>query len=477
MFCPNCGAPQIDGDKFCPNCGFRFPEPEPAEPAPAQPVPEVVSTEPVPAEKKPKKKKKLGLIIGLCAAAVAVAAALVFVLLVLPEQRRVKRYNEGVTLLEQKAYGDAEEVFLELGSYADSEDLLAYAQRGVAYENAKRAMEKGNYGEAIQTFEADPDFEEAAKLRNRCRAALNVEEAKTLFGEERYDEALAILNELYKVDTEGRFSEEAEQLSKACDGMIRFNEAKALYEQGEYEQALELIDRYELYGIEGADAIAADCKREIGYQKIIRLMDEGAYREALDLLNSEAGNGMEDRAARRTECENRITYAEAEEALKNGRNYDAYRIFRTLGSFADSGTRAKNCIVNKPKTSETYHNNAYNSSSVSLTIIPPKDDTCTYFKIYAVKDGKETLISCAFIRSGEKVTVKMPEGTYLFKSAYSSGDWFGETDMFGDNGIYQRLKVNGADTCRLTKGKWELKLRQNVSDGNVETASENRNNF
>lgn len=475
MFCPNCGERLKDGDKFCANCGCRLPEPIAEEPVCVK-APEPAPEAPVPAEAKPK-KKKLGLIIGLSAAALAAAAALVLVLFVLPEQRRVKRYNEGVTLLEEKAYDEAEAVFAELGSYADAEDLMAYAQRGVAYEKAKRAMEKGNYAEAIRTFEADPDFEEAGRFRNRCRAALNVEEAKALYDAEQYGEALAILNELYKVDTEGRFTDEAERLSGACSDMLHFNEAKALFEQGEYEQTLELIDRYGLQGMEGAEDVVAECTRRITFGKIDTLMANGAYADALALLDTEAGRQIPDRAARVTECKNRIAYGEAEAALKDGRNYDAYLAFRALGSFSDAEGRAKKCIVSKPKTGETYHNGSFNSSAVSLTIIPPKDDTCTYFKIYAVKDGKETLVSCAFIRSGEKVTVKMPTGTYLFKSAYSSGDWFGETDMFGDNGVYQRLKVNGADSCSLTKGKWELKLRQNVSDGNVETASENRNNF
>ena len=190
MFCPNCGTKLDDSMRFCPECGERIaPSPAPAQQAqnhgqqlrstfaasaqqtqnpeqtvrstfapPAQPVqrtfeppvPPVQNPEqpmqstfapPVPpvAEPAPKKpKKKLGLIIGIAAALVVVGAAVL--LIVLLEQNRVKRYNEGVTLLEENRYSEAEEIFSDLGSYADSEDLYAYAKRGTAYEKALAAI-------------------------------------------------------------------------------------------------------------------------------------------------------------------------------------------------------------------------------------------------------------------------------------------------------------------------------------------------
>ena len=495
MYCQNCGSPLKDGVKYCPNCGFKVPAPRPAAPVaeepavqeptaetPAAPIPASFEPEPQPdAEpapakpEKPAKKSRLGLIIGIAAGALVLVAALVLLLVVLPEQKRVKRYNEGVEFLEEGSYAEAQAVFAELGSYADSEDLLAYADRGVAYDRAVAAMKRGNYREALDVFAKDPSFKEAQQFANKCQANLDLEEANALYEKGEYEQALKILGGLYQLDADA--DREGAALSEKCRNRMLFNEAEALYEQGDYQAAMDLFEQCSTADIDGADAIVADCAKQIGYQKIAELMNSGSYREALDLLNSEAGEGMEDRSAYIAECKNRIAYADAEASLKNGHNYDAYVAFKALGSFADASDRAKNCIVSKPKTSETYHNGEYKSSTVSLKIIPPSDGTNNYIKIYILDGGAQKLVSSIFIRSGGSFTVKMPAGTYIFKVAYSSGDWFGETDMFGDNGVYQRLKIDGSDSFKLTKGSWELKLRQQVENGNVDTAKENRDTF
>ena len=518
MFCQNCGSPLKDGVKFCPNCGFKVPGARPAAPVPvaeepaapepvaeepaapepvaeepavqemiketpAAPIPASPETEPQPdvpepaKAEKPAKKNRLGLILGIAAGVLVLGAALVLLLVVLPEQKRVKRYNEGVDFLEEGSYSEAQAVFAELGDYADSADLLAYADRGVAYDKAVAAMKRGNYRDAFNTFTNDPDFKDARKLRNRCQAHLDLEEATALYENGEYEQALLVLNELNEVDTENELRAEAADLSGKCSNRMLFNEAKALYEQGEYQDAMDMFEQCSIADIEGADAIVADCAKQIGYRKITELMNSGSYREALDLLNSEAGEGMEDRAAHIAECKNRIAYADAEAALKSGHNYDAYIAFKALGGFEDAADRAKKCVVSLPKTSETYHNGAYKSSTVSLKIIPPSDGTNNYIKIYIVDGGEQKLVSSIFIRSGGTFTVKMPAGTYIFKVAYGSGNWFGETDMFGDDGVYQRLKISGSDSFKLTKGSWELKLRQQVENGNVDTAKENRDTF
>lgn len=453
----------------------------PVQPVQNAPVPPVQNAPVKPAKKQKdpqkKSKKKLWLIIGGAAAAVVIAAVLVLLLVILPEQKRVKRYNEGVTLLEEGKYDEAEEIFRSLGSYADSEELKAYADRGAAYEWAKAAMKRGDYEAALKKFKADPGFSDAQKLANECQARLDLAEAQSLYEQGEYNEALQILNEMYKVDVDGILTAETDALSEKCRRMLLLDDAKALFERGEYGQALEMIEQNALEDIEGATEIANECKRQLGYAAIVNMMNEGAYREALDLLTSDVGEGMEDRNARITECRNRIDYEDAEKALKNGHNYDAYVKFSALGSFLDAADRAKKCIVSRPETGETYHNGSYKSSAVSLAIKPPSDGTDNYLKLYILEDGKETLVLSAYFRSGEKITVKMPEGTYRIKVAYSDGDWFGETDMFGDKGVYQRLKIDGADSFKLTKGSWELTLRQNVQNGNVGTSSENRNNF
>ncbi len=491
MYCMNCGTPLKDGMKFCPTCGApiagtqitapeRAPEPIAEKPAAPAFAPEPIAAAPAAQgkpqkEKKSKKKSRLGMILGIAAGVLVLGAALVFLLVILPEQKRVRQYNAGVDYLEEKNYEMAEDVFAALGSYADSEDLRAYAERGIAYKKAVKNMERGNYREALDVFQEDPSFEDAQRFGNTCQAYLNLEEATVLYEQGEYGEALLILNELYKLDTEA--DEKGSALAEKCRRMMLFNEAKALYEQGDYAQALDTLERYELADIDGAAAIMSDCTKQLGYQTIVELMNNGSYQNALDLLISDAGEGMEDRAARIAECNNRIGYAEAEASLQSGHNYDAYVAFKALGSFEDAAERANSCIVSTPKTSETYHNGAYKSSAVSLKIMPPSDGTNNYIKIYIVEGGSQKLVSSMFIRSGDTFTVKLPAGTYVFKVAYGSGNWFGETDMFGDSGTYQRLKINDGDSFNLTSGSWELKLRQQTGNGNVDTTKENRDTF
>ncbi len=211
-------------------------------------------------------------------------------------------------------------------------------------------------------------------------------------------------------------------------------------------------------------------------------MKKGSYKEALDLLNSGYGDGMEDLDERIEECENGIKYAEAEALLGKKKNYDAYKIFTALGDFKDAKAKAKSCIVAKPKTKETYHNKSYKGSKVRITINAPKDGNYTYMKIYAYKNKKATLVSCVFIAPGGKVKVNLPAGTYIIKQAYGSGNWYGTTDMFGDEGWYYRIyDQNGNNTFTYKNpgsGRyWVVTWTLRTSTGNTGSESEPRGTF
>ena len=149
-----------------------------------------------------------------------------------------------------------------------------------------------------------------------------------------------------------------------------------------------------------------------------------------------------------------------------------------MGSFEDARTRANGCIVSTPSTGETYRNPSYKASGCSLKIVPnTASGTNTYFKVYIVEGNKEILVSCVFIRGGATATIKLPAGTYVLKTSHSTGSWYGPTEMFGDNGVYQRLMVNsGSDRFKLTRGG-QYTLTMKTQNGDVTGKNEPPKNF
>ena len=83
-----------------------------------------------------------------------------------------------------------------------------------------------------------------------------------------------------------------------------------------------------------------------------------------------------------------------------------------------------------------------------------------------------------YIKSGSTATVKLPAGTYILKIATGKGEWYGEKEMFGPNGVYQRLK-NGSSSDRFTlERRGDYVLTMNVStNGNVGSQKENMSTF
>ena len=114
-----------------------------------------------------------------------------------------------------------------------------------------------------------------------------------------------------------------------------------------------------------------------------------------------------------------------------------------------------------------------------MKIQPPTNDgSCTYFKIYKKSGNEEILVLSAFIAQGQNITVTMPAGDYIFKAAYGTGEWYGEKEMFGSKGTYQRLKSSDtSDIFSVSSGSYTLTLRASTGSGNVGTKSESRDNF
>lgn len=226
---------------------------------------------------------------------------------------------------------------------------------------------------------------------------------------------------------------------------------------GNYKEALEIFES--LGSFNDSSEKLEHAKHGVNYQDAKELMEQGEYEKAGEMLNDVDKELFPDADELIYECKQMPKYNSAVAELENGKYFSAYKAFTALGSYKDSSEKAKACIVKKPSTGVTYRNKNYSGSACSLKISPPSDGSYTYFKIYD-KEGKE-LIASVFINKGETYTISLPAGSYIFNAAYGYDNWFGEKDMFGDKGVYQRLK-NGSTSDVFTLKKnyaYTLRLR------------------
>lgn len=382
-----------------------------------------------PAPPAPKKKKKTMKILLIAAIALVVILAAVLIPLSLSNKKKQVRYDEGATLLEKGEYEEALEIFEELKDFNDSKDKSKLAKQGLEYESAIKKMNTGRYNEAIDAFEELGNFKDSSALAAKCQKVLNYEKAKVLFDAGNYEEA----ETLFKSAGDYR---DASQLAVQSGAQVDYAEAKLLMESGDYIAAKELL----------------------------LPLDSAIIPERDELIS---------------ECDNMGDYIAAQELLTAGKNYDAYKIFKELGDFQDAPTLSSDCTVANPRTGEVYRNDDYTGTCCTLKIVPPKSDgSKTYVKIYT-SDG--TLVSCVFINAGDQAQIKIPPDDYKIKAAYSFGPWFGETDMFGDEGVYQGLLASDTSDIFTLKANYiyTLTLRSVTTPGgeDVITVNEDRGDF
>ena len=264
------------------------------------------------------------------------------------------------------------------------------------YENAEALLENGDYENAREAFQALGDFEDAPEQVTVCSKAQVYQQAITL------------------------------------------------YQSGDYEAAAELFSEADSY--QDAYAMRAECMQRVAYAKAVLLIESGDYEAAERVIQPLDEKLFSDKSALLDECtgqaqeaRNLAVYQQAQQALAQGNNYEAYGLFSGLGDFQDSAALAASCIVTKPDSGETYYNSAYSGDDCTLEINPPSDGSSTYAKIYT--SGGD-LVVCLFMNPGDTASVNLPAGDYCIRVAYGDGDWYGEKDMFGDDGVYQQLLMS-----------------------------------
>ena len=450
MICQTCKVVVPDDMHFCPVCGHRidleanaaYPLQESATEKPARIVNQASAETAETADSDPAttinevmqptnppraaKNRKRWLVPAGVVMAIALCACIALLTIHNGKQRR---YNEGVTLLEQGRYAEAQTMFAELGGFDDSAMMAEYSESMADYSAAGALYDAGDHRNAQSAFLALGDFRDAPERAKDCENELAYQSADTSMQNgdlEQAKEAFLALGEFR--DAPARATE--------CDRMIRTQEADELYAMGDFVAALPLYEAL----VDGGDSVIAE-----------RLLD----------------------------CRNEIAYDTAQALFAGGEYYEAYVAFQEIIDFKDAASRAEDCIQPFPGTGELYHNEDYATRSCSLTIRTPEDESSrNYIKIYS---DSGDLVSTIAINSGDSAKVWLPAGEYRIKNAYSDGGWFGEEDLFGDDGVYNVLKNGSGDNelFQLQKNyAYTLSLRTSGGSGDdVDTESEDRNAF
>jgi len=423
-----------------------------------------------PAPKPERKKagtKKLAIIISSCAAVVVLAiAAVIFLNIQADRAATAAAYEEAVTLMEQGRYARAKEMFLELGDYNDSEDLVVECQKIMDYEMATQLMDRGSHREAKTAFEALGSYRNSSELAIECQKIMDYEAAVQLLNNGNYTAAKAAFDAL------GNFRDSA-VLAAECQTEIDYISAIGFMESESYELAIVIFTNLGSY--KDSEELAEECGNWINYIEAVALMAAENHHAARDLLTPLADVWFEDSIFLIQDCNNIINYNDGLKALEDGLFYTAYRHFRMAGGYSDAYEKMDLCIQDQPASGQIYRNPDYTGSAVSLRIRTPRNDTRpTFIKIYA-ENG--TLVSSVFIRGGDSPTVRLPANTYMIKTAYGE-NWFGPDEMFGDdNAYYQTLLLEGSTLYAFQRNyNYTLTLRDAV-DGNVGTQNESRGGF
>ena len=407
MFCRRCGQQLSENMSFCLNCGTPVSVQE--NPAKTEIMSGPGQKQPeafqTRAQMMPKKKHTLRTVLIIAGCVLAVCGALVPVLI---NADLSSRYEKANNLLDSGEAQEAKTVFADLGGYKDAKDMV----QACDYSSAEQMMDSGSYEEAKAAFSALGNYEDADEQAQKCQNKLD------------------------------------------------YNNAVSLKDSGESEQARDIF--LSPGSFEDAEAQAQECQNQMDYDHATNYMNSADYEEAKVVFES-LGSFL-DSEQLAAECGKHADYNTADMWVTTGNFYSAYLQFMALGDFSDAAERALACIQPNPENGELYRNPDYAKKSCAMNIKNGSEDSSVYLKIYTSDD---VLVSTVFIGPGQKTKVKLPSGSYRFKRAVGS-KWFGETDMFGDEGYYEVLLFeNGNDVTKLSSSYIYTLSFAVEDDGNI----------
>lgn len=159
-------------------------------------------------------------------------------------------YNKAISLLEENKHDEAIEIFTNLGTFKDSEDMIIESK----YQKAMYCYETKDYETAITLFEELGYYENSSSMEAKARH----DQGQQYFNTQQYNKAVEVLSSV-KNSSESKelYTQSAYQL-----GLQQFEQG--LYEEG-YETLWSL--RYNL-------DTATETAQELYYQQALKFYDE-----------------------------------------------------------------------------------------------------------------------------------------------------------------------------------------------------------
>ena len=269
------------------------------------------------------------------------------------------RYDSAVSMIQQKSYIAARNVFLELADFRDSVNKAEECQHLETeriYESAKNEMSKQNYLMAKGIFDSLKGYKDSVSLSEEC-VRLNTEKtyqsAVSEMKSGRYEAAVKIFNTLndYK---------DSKELSEECARL----DAERIYQSGKSEMAQKNFQIAQsvfktLGNYKDSKELAEKCvylDNDKTYESAKKLMDEGDYQKAQHLFTIIKGH--RDAENMSEECSRHIKQRICDEACVTSAyfgNYGAYiRAIRQVDGFGDcpSARRMKQRWIDEFKKRE-----------------------------------------------------------------------------------------------------------------------------
>ena len=138
-------------------------------------------------------------------------------------------------------------------------------------------------------------------------------------------------------------------------------------------------------------------------------------------------------------------YNEACALFDEGKYYSAKKAFEH-SQYDDWEQRAAACVQPAPETGEIWHDENMYSDNMCLifTVDEEEDDVCQYIAVYT---KNRELVESLFIRGTGSVETWIPSGEYYVRNATGT-DWYGEQELFGDEGAYEKMVFNVVEDDR-----------------------------
>ena len=156
----------------------------------------------------------------------AAVAVLVVVLALLATELIIPtiRYNKALAVMEAGRYQEAEQLFIALGDFKDSEgkSVECYkaheeSEKRSNYNNAIALMNAGEYEKAISAFSELANYEDSAERIEECKTAIlddKYNDAVALMDEGKYEEAITAFEEL------GNYGDSSKKINECNDAML-----------------------------------------------------------------------------------------------------------------------------------------------------------------------------------------------------------------------------------------------------------------